>query len=372
MLPTAGVAIAHDWMVVEGGAERVALEFGKLLPSADVYTSFFDATRFGERLAPDRVRPWPLQALFGPSPRFRSFLPLYPIYFGALDLRRYRLVVSSSIAFTHAVRTAPDAMHISYVYTPLRYAWDLDAYLDRSSFSTPARLGARVIRPLLRRWDLSTADRPNVVIAISETVRERIRRLWRRDAEVLYPPVDVTEFQVSPRDDGYLLIAARMLAYRRLDVAVEAANRLGRELVLIGDGPERNRLQELAGPTVRFLGRLDRADLVDHIQRCHAYLVPGEEDFGIAPVEAMAAGKPVVALARGGAAETVIDGETGVLYAEPSTDGLAAAIERLDASAFEPIRIRARAEEFGTTVFRQSWTDLFRRLGVDPSLYSAG
>jgi glycosyltransferase involved in cell wall biosynthesis len=367
-----GAAIAHDWMVVEGGAERVALEFARLLPSADVYTSFFDAETFGTRLAPNRVKPWLLQRVPGASARFRSFLPFYPVYFGGLDLRRYRLVISSSIGFTHAVRTAAEATHISYVYTPLRYAWDLDAYLDRSSFGLPARVGAQLIKPLLRRWDRSTADRPDVVVAISETIRGRIERLWNREAEVVYPPVDVTEFEVSNTDDGYLLVAARMLAYRRIDIAIEAANRLDRELVLVGDGPERQRLQAMAGRSVRFLGHLDRPALVERIHRCHAYLVPGEEDFGIAPVEAMAAGKPVVALGRGGAAETVVDGQTGVLYSQQSRDGLVAAIERLDGSAFDPAVIRARAEQFAAPVFRERWRELFRRLGVDPSLYSAG
>jgi glycosyltransferase involved in cell wall biosynthesis len=357
-------------MVVEGGAEKVALELGRLLPSADVYTSFYDAATFGSRLAPERVRPWPLQRLFGPSRRFRSFLPAYPVYFGALDLRRYQLVVSSSIAFTHAVRTAPGATHISYVYTPLRYAWDLDSYLDRSSFSLPARVGARVLRPALRRWDRSTANRPDVVVAISKTVQERIRRLWGRDAEVLYPPVDVDEIAPSTQDDGYLLIAARMLAYRRIDLAVQAATRLGRELVLVGDGPERRRLEAVAGPTVLFKGHVDRPTLVDLIRRCHAYLVPGIEDFGIAPVEAMAAGKPVIALGAGGAAETVIDGKTGILFGQPTVEGLSEAILASDGTTFDPAVIRARAEEFSTTAFRDAWRALFVRLGVDPSLYS--
>ena len=365
-----GVAIAHDWMVVEGGAEKVALELGRLLPTAEVYTSFYDARTFGTRLAPARVKTWPFQRLFGPSRRFRSFLPAYPVYFGALDLRRYQLVISSSIAFTHAVRTARDATHISYVYTPLRYAWDLDAYLDRSSFSLPARLGARVLRPALRRWDKSTAGRPDVVVAISKTVQERIRRLWGRESEVLYPPVDVDEIGPSDHNDGYLLIAARMLAYRRIDLAVQAATRLGRELVLVGDGPERRRLEALAGPNVRFMGHVDRPTLVDLIRRCHAYLVPGIEDFGIAPVEAMAAGKPVIAIAAGGAAETVVDGTTGILFQQPPAEALSEAILASDGMTVDPAVIRARAEEFSTTAFLDAWRALFVRLGVDPSLYS--
>jgi glycosyltransferase involved in cell wall biosynthesis len=358
-------------MVVEGGAERVVLELSRLVPAAPIYTSFFDAPTFAGRLDPGRVHPWPLQRLFGPSRRFRSFLPFYPLYFERLNLRRHPLVISSSVAFTHAVRAAPSATHISYVYTPLRYAWDLDAYLDRSSFSLPARIAGRTLRPWLKAWDRRTANRPDVVVAISEIVRERIRQHWDRDAEVIYPPVDTNEIQPSVADDGYLLVAARLLAYRRIDLAVEAATRLGRELVVVGDGPELQRLRSLAGPNVRFLGRLDRSTLVDVIARSHAYLLPGIEDFGIAPVEAMAAGKPVIGIRAGGVAETVVDGETGVLFDEQTPDALVAAIERLDALTLDPAAIRSRAELYGTPVFIAKWQALLARLGVDPSLYSA-
>jgi len=364
------VALVHDFFVAEGGAEQVALELARLLPTADVHTSFFDVRRYGDRLDPARVRTWPLQRFLGPTQRFRSLLPLYPAWFGRLDLRAYDLVVSSSIAFTHAARTRPDALHVSYVYTPMRYAWNLDAYLERSSWSLPARVGARTVRPALRRWDRGTASRPNVVVAISATVQERIRHCWGRESEVLYPPVEVGAIDPSGRDDGYYLVAARMLAYRRLDDAVEACTQLRRELVVVGEGPERARLQALAGPTVRFLGRVDRLALLDLFARCHAYLVPGEEDFGIAPVEAMAAGKPVVGLRAGGVAETVIDGVTGVLYESPGGPAMAAAIERLDTLTLDPAVIRRRAEEFDVAVFRARWRDLLARRGVDPSLYS--
>jgi glycosyltransferase involved in cell wall biosynthesis len=365
-------AIAQDWLTVEAGSERVALELSRLLPTADIFTSFFDSELFDRAFDPGRVHSWPLQRIFGPTPHFRSFLPLYPAWFSLLDLRRYELVLSSSVAFAHAVRTSPSSCHVSYVYTPLRYAWDLDSYLAGSSWSAPARLGGRAMRPLLRRWDRATASRPDVVVGISEAVRERIQRLWDRDAEVIYPPVDVAAVRIGRRNDGFLLVAARMLAYRRLDLAVEACTRLGRELVVVGEGPERKRLERLGGPTVRFVGRVDRPALLDLFDRCHAYVVPGIEDFGIAPVEAMAAGKPVVGFGRGGVRETVIDGITGVLFDRPNVDSLCAAIERLDGITFDQSAIRRRAEEFDTEVFRARWRDLFARLGVDPSLYSAG
>jgi glycosyltransferase involved in cell wall biosynthesis len=363
-------AIAQDWLAAEAGSESVTLELSRLLPTAPIHTTFFDPEIFGGAIDPGRVHTWPLQRVGAARKRFRSLLPLYPIWFSLLDLRDHPLVISSSVAFAHAVRTDPNALHVSYVYTPLRYAWDLDTYLDRSSWSLLARAGARILQPILRRWDLATASRPDVIIGISNEVAGRIKRIWGRDSEVIFPPVDVGAIPVSTRDDGYLLVAARLLAYRRIDLAVAAANRLGRELVVVGDGPERRRLEAQAGPTVRFLGRVDRRTLVDLFGFCHAYVVPGVEDFGIAPVEAMAAGKPVVGIDAGGVAETVIDGRTGVLFESQTVDDLAAAIERLDTLAIDPAACRARAEEFSVAVFHARWRDLFVRLGVDPSLYS--
>ena len=361
-------AIVHDFFVPERGGERVALELARLLPSATVYTSFFDATQFRDRIDPSRVRTWPLQRLLGPTPHFRAFLPLYPAWFSLLDLRGFDLVVSSSVAFTNAVRTRPGAVHVSYVHTPMRYAWDLDTYLAGSSDSRISSAAARLVRPTLQRWDRWAARKPDVLVANSATVRERIRRLWKRDAEVIYPPVDVAGIPLSTRDDGFILVAARMLAYRRLDLAVAAATALGRHLVVVGDGPERTRLGTLAGPSVRFLGHVDRPTLVDLFARCHAYLVPSVEDFGIAPVEAMAAGKPVVAFRAGGATETVVDGRTGIFFERQETAALAEAIERLDGLSFDPAVIRARAQEFDTVVFRGAWRELLERLGVDPAI----
>jgi glycosyltransferase involved in cell wall biosynthesis len=362
-------ALVQDWFFAPGGSERCAVELAKVMPLADVFTTFFDPT-YADDIAAQRLHTWPLQRLLGPTRRYRNLLPLYPLWFSALDLRDRELVVSSSIAFSHAVRTRRGAVHVSYVYTPLRYAWDLDNYLTGSSLSVLSRLGARVLRPVLRRWDRATSKRPDVVVAISETVRERVSRLWGRESEVIYPPVETASIPVSTLDDGYLLVAARMLAYRRIDLAVTAATRLGRELVVVGEGPEGQHLRAMAGSTVRFLGTVDRTTLVDLFSRCHAYVVPGVEDFGIAPVEAMAAGKPVIGIRSGGVAETVVDGVTGVLFDRQDVESVCNAIERVDGLMFDPTAIRTRAELFDTQVFRSKWIELFKRLGVDPSLYS--
>jgi glycosyltransferase involved in cell wall biosynthesis len=353
-------AIVHDFFTTEGGADRCAIEFARLLPDATVHTSFFNEQRYGSRIAPDRVRPWALQRIPGLLSHFRALLPLYPIYFGTLDLGTYDLVVSSSIAFTKAVRTRPGALHVAYVHTPMRYAWDLDSYLSGSSLSLPARIAARTLGPILRRWDVRTARRPDLIVANSRTVRDRIRVRWHRDALVIHPPVDTAEIELGNVDNGFYLVAARLLAYRHVELAVVACTNLGLPLHVVGDGP-----------TIRFLGHLDRAALVDQFRSCHAYLVPGIEDFGIAPVEAMAAGKPVVAFRAGGLTETVVEGVTGLFFDEPTAGAMADAIHRLERGTFSAGRIRAHALTFDTAVFDRRWRELFRAHGVDPTLYSA-
>jgi glycosyltransferase involved in cell wall biosynthesis len=368
--PVRRPVVVHDFFVTEGGADHCAIEFARLIPSAEVVTTFFDAERFGDRIDPGRVRTWPLQRLLGATSRFRALLPLYPMWYGRLDVGETPLVVSSSIAFSHAVRSH-GGLHVSYVYTPMRYAWDLDRYLEGSSLSWSGRIAARTVRPMLRRWDVATSNRPDVVVAISNAVRDRIGRYWGRPVdEVIFPPVDTERITPSGTDDGFLLVAARLLAYRRIDLAVEAATRLGRKLVVVGEGPERARLEAAAGPTVTFAGQLERDELIDLFRRCHAYVLPGVEDFGIAPVEAMAAGKPVVAFRDGGALDTVVDGVTGAFFDEQTVDATAAAIERVDALRLDPVAIRGHAEAFGRAVFLERWRELFRRFGIDPSLYS--
>lgn len=365
------MALVHDYFVQDGGAERVAIELAGLLPGARVYTTFFDKRVFGTRIDPHRVRPWPLDGRVDGA-RFRSLLPIYPAYFSTLDLRRASLVVSSSSAFAKAVRTSRRALHVAYIHAPMRFAWQFEQYVRGSTHGALTRAAVRSLTLPLRAWDRRTSQRPDVLVANSQTVRARVRRFWGRDAQVIYPPVGVEEFPLSEADDGYLLVAARLLAHRRIDVAIGAANATGHRLIIVGDGPERRALQRAAGRTVSFEGHVPRTRLVQLVRACHAYLVPGEEDFGIAPVEAMAAGKPIVALGRGGAAETVVDGVTGVLFADHSVAGMVGALERLDGLAFAPTKLRARAEMFSRPRFDAEWRALMGRLGVDRELYGGG
>ena len=364
-------AIVHDYFVQDGGAERVAIEFARMFPRASIYTSVFDAGVFGSRISVDRVRSWPPLTSRLIGPRFRVLALAYAAYFDQLrpttdsDNRRLELVISSSSAFTKAVRSPRGAFHAAYVYSPMRFAWDPESYLDGSHAPRLLQASLRASAPLLRRWDRSTARRPDLVIAISRTVRDRIGEVWDRDAEVIYPPVDTHEFAHANADpEDYYLVAARMLAYRRIADAVRACTNLGRRLVVIGDGPERVHLHDLGGPTVTFLGRVSRPELVHHVLRCRAYLVPGVEDFGIAPVEAMAAGRPVITVGQGGGAETVLDGVTGVHYPSTGVDSLQNAILRFESMEFHTAAARARAEEFSLEQFQRRFMAALARAGA--------
>lgn len=358
-------AIVHDFFVESGGAERCAIELAGLLPQASVYTSFFNAQRFGSIIDPERVRTWPLDRLGRVITDFRIFYPIYAAYFAMLQVPASRLVLSSSVAFSKAVRVPAGATHISYVYTPMRYAWDIDNYLAGSSYARVAQIGGRVMAPVMRAWDRRTAHRPNVVVAISHAVRERIERAWHREVDnVIYPPVDIDEIPLGNTDEGFYLVAARLLAYRRIDLAIRACGRLGVPLVVVGDGPERQRLEAIAGPSVQFRGHVERSVLLDLFARCHAYILPGAEDFGIAPVEAMAAGKPVVAFAAAGALETIRPGITGLFFARPTVEDLIDAIRNLDDIQFDPVALRHHAATFHARHFRARWRDLIKSHGL--------
>lgn len=365
------VALVADWLNQAGGAERVLTELHRMFPEAPVFTSVFDASAFPDRLQGWDVRPSFLQRVPGARRRHRPFLPLMPLAFEQFDLRPFDLIISTSSACAKGVIPRPDALHLCYCHTPCRYIWDL-----RHDY-VQGRIAAPLIAPVahwLRIWDRLSSDRVDHFIANSRETEGRIRRHYRRESEVIHPPVDVDRIRPDGREpDDFYLVVSRLVTYKRIDLAIEACNRLGRPLVVVGDGPARRRLEAVAGPTVRFAGRLGDAEVARLYARCRGFLFPGLEDFGIAPVEAQAAGRPVVAFGRGGATETVLDGQTGVLFDEQSTEALTAAIERFERTRFDPAACRRNAECFDRRAFhlhfRRTVDRELRRLGErDPAL----
>ncbi len=355
------VAIVHDWLTGMRGGERCLEVFCDLLPSADIFTLFHFPGSVSQAIERHRIRTSFLQRLPGLRRWYRHYLPLFPRAIDSFDLTRYDLIVSLSHCVAKGAGAGSGVPHISYCFTPMRYLWDQSPmYFNRERYSRPVLFAIERVLERFRRWDRST--HPDRYVAISRFVAERIRRVWGCESEVIHPPVDADRFR--PRDDheDFYLVVSALVPYKRIDLAVGAANRLGRKLLIVGKGEDRRRLERMAGPTVSFLGWRPDEEVTDLLSRCRAFLLPGQEDFGIAPLEAMASGRPVIALGRGGAVETVVDvrapgteAPTGILFPEPAEDCLAAAIVELEAREreFDTPHLRAHAERFSLPRFRR-------------------
>jgi glycosyltransferase involved in cell wall biosynthesis len=323
-----------------------------MFPDAPFYTTVFDPAKVPADLRGIDVRTSFIQRIPVLRRRHITFLPLMPLAFEQFDLSGYDVVVSLNSACAKGVITSPHTLSLCYCYTPCRYIWDLYHEYTRDQ-PTVARALFAPVAHRLRLWDRAAADRVDHFVGISHEVAGRIRKHYRRDAEVIYPPVDLERFTPRPDGEDFYLVVSRLVGYKRVDLAVRAATRLGRRLVVVGAGPELARLRAEAGPTVEFRGRLPDEEVAELYARCRAFLFPGLEDFGIAPVEAQAAGRPVIAFGRGGAAETVVHGVTGVLFEEQSVDALVEAILQFEMSAFDPWACRSNAERFGAGQFRR-------------------
>jgi glycosyltransferase involved in cell wall biosynthesis len=346
------LAIVHDYLNQYGGAERVLEVLHELFPAAPIFTSMYDPERLPLHYRQYDIRTSFMQRLPGVSRRHQAYLPCYPVAFESFDFSGYDLVLSNSSAWCKGVITPPETVHVCYCLTPMRWAWRYQDYVEREGFGRLIRLGLPSVMTALRVWDVSSAQRVDHFLAISRAVASRIRKYYGRPAEVIYPPVETSRFATSRPPGSYYLIVSRLVPYKRVDLAVEAFGQLGLPLKIAGDGRDLAELRRRAGPNVEFLGRVTDAEVVELIQGCRAFLFPGEEDFGIAPVEAQAAGRAVVAFGAGGALDTVVDGLTGVHFAEQSAAALGAAVRRLETLALDSAVIAAHAAQFDTTVFR--------------------
>jgi glycosyltransferase involved in cell wall biosynthesis len=344
-------ALIHDWLNQLGGAEDVLGTLVGMFPGAPIYTSIYAPERM-----PAHYRRWPIRTSFmdglpGIHRHHQPYLPLYPLAFERFDLRGHTLILSNKSGFCHGVRKPEGARHICYCLTPTRYVWGFDEYAKREGLSAGARLMLRPLLAWLQRWDRRAADGVDDFIAISSEVQQRIARFYGRESVIIPPPVQVRRFSVNRNPGDYFLSLGRLIPYKRVDLAVQACSELGLPLKVAGDGRDRARLEALAGPTVQFLGRVPDEDLPELFARARGFLFPGLEDFGIAPVQALAAGTPVIAFAGGGALDTVQDGVNGVLFREQTVEALKAALLRFNESKFDAPAIRQSAERFDTSVF---------------------
>jgi glycosyltransferase involved in cell wall biosynthesis len=340
------VAIVHDYLNQRGGAERVVLEMASIWPQAPIYTSLYRPESTFPEFGAHDVRTSPLQHLPVDS-GFRNLFPLYPAAFRSFGALMEDVVISSSSGWAHSVRTAPDSFHAVYCYTPARWLYGAD-HLGASR----RKQALQPVIGVVRRWDRTAARRADLYIAISNGVRDRIKQQYGLDAPVVYPPVNVDRF--TPRERGErLLVVSRLLPYKRVDLIVDAATTAGIGLDVVGTGPALADLQRRAGPTVAFHGRLPDADVTDLMEGCRAFCLPGHEDFGITPVEANAAGKPVVAFAAGGALETLEDGVSGALFSRQETGDVLNAVARCDRIETSTADIARMARKFSAQTFRE-------------------
>ncbi len=347
------LAIVHDWLNQRGGAEDVLEVLVDLYPNSPIYTSMYDKAEM-----PEAYRAWNIQTLSTDKLPFiyshhQLYLALYPLIWGATKLDDYDVIVSNKSGFCHIIQHDENAVHICYCLTPTRYVWQIESYLEREGFGSILSLAVRPLIRLLRWVDYRGAQRVTHFIAISTAVQKRIKRYYRRESDIIFPPVNTSRFKPADSHDDYFLCVSRLIPYKRIDLAIQAATRIGAPLKIAGAGRALNRLKELAGPTVEFLGYVPDHQLNDLMARAKAFIFPGLEDFGIAPVQAQAAGRPVIAFGQGGALDTVIPGKTGELFYQQTVDSLAQAMLDFDASRYAVEDLRANAERFDQSVFER-------------------
>lgn len=347
------VAIVHDFLCQFGGAERVLKVIHEIYPDAPIYTLYFDPAKLPDEWKNWDIRPATL-ARYLPFKRkfFRHYFPLYPIALEQFDLRDYDLVISSSYLFAKSVITTPYTCHISYCHTPMRQAWDL--YIDYKN--TYARMPFRTIYSFLfhymRIFDVISANRVDYFIANSRYVQARIKKIYRRESEVIYPPVNIDDFYISDGIDSYYLCLSRLVPYKRIDLAIKAFNKTGQELVVIGDGPWRGELKKIAKKNIHFVGQVGEEKLKGYLSRCRALIYPSVEDFGLAVLEAQASGRPAIVYQKGGAKEGIVENLTGVVFKEPTPESIIEAVKKVEKLTFDPHKVREHARKFSCERFK--------------------
>lgn len=357
------IAIVHYWLVGMRGGEKVVEALCELFPDADVFTHVYNPSAISEAIKKHRIHTSFIHKLPGAIRYYQCYLPLMPIALEQLNLKNYDLVISSESGPAKGIVIPPETLHVCYCHTPMRYVWPM--YHD---YQETAGWLKRILMPpvihYLRMWDLVSASRVDQFITNSAYVARRVMRYYRRKSEVVPPPVDTDAFTPSNIREDFYLMVGQLVPYKRVDLAVEAFNRLGKRLIIIGHGEQLKRLRKAAAPNITFLGRQPLSVLRDHYARCRALIFPGEEDFGIVPVEAMASGRPVIAFKGGGALETVVDGVTGLFFNEQTPESLVEAVERYELmeTKFSSNRIVQHAEQFNRQRFKEGVRRVIERL----------
>ncbi len=370
------VALVHDFLNQYGGAERVLAALAEMFPEAPIYTLLYEPAKMRGKFARADIRPSFLQKF--PAfvrRRHKWLLPLMPVAPETFNLRDYDLVISSSSAFAKGIVVKPKTIHVCYCHTPMRYAWDWnEKYLSEQKLGGKRKLMARMLLNYIRVWDRVASDRVDHFIANSKTTAGRIKKYYGRESEVVYPPVEMRDWENlddkedEEKEEKYFLIVSRLSAYKKIEIAVKALNKLDLPLVVIGEGdPKYSKyLKSIAGPRTKFLGWLSDTDVQKYFRNCRALILPGEEDFGLTPIEAMAHGKPVIALRKGGATETVIAGVTGEFFDDPASESLAAALRKFLEKKYDREEIRKHAQKFSKETFKENMNKIIKTVLEHP------
>jgi len=356
------VALIHDWLNQLGGAENVLETMVGMFPGASVFTSMY-----APEVMPAAYRQWGIRTTFmqrlpGVTTHHQAYMPLYPLAFSRVDLRGYDLILSNKSGFCHGVPVPEGARHVCYCLTPTRFLWQYELYQQREQLGAAVNLAMSLLMAPLRKWDYAAAQRVHRFIAISTEIQERIRRFYGRESTIIFPPVDIGRFRPNGEPLGdYFLAGGRLIPYKRADLAVRACSALGLRLLVFGDGRDRAELERMAGPTVTFVGRVSWDELARLYAGAKAFIFPGLEDFGIAPLEAQASGRPVIAYQGGGALDTLIPGKTGEFFSEPTVESLTAVLAAFDPAGYDPLLCRTNAERFGAERFERELREFIAR-----------
>lgn len=347
------IAIAHDWLTNMGGAEKVVINFKQIYEEAPIYTISYNDKNLDKELRNIDVRTSFIQKLPKGNKKHQMYLPFMPTAWEQFDFNDYDVVLSSSSSCAKGIITSPDTVHICYCHSPMRYAWEFyNEYMERENLGKLKKLLIKYIMNYIRIWDRASADRVDYYIANSKNVAKRIYKHYGIEADVIHPPVKGSYFNISDIDEDYFLIVSRLVPYKRVDLAVEVFNELGLPLVVIGGGSQLEYLKSIAKPNVKIMGRQPDEVIKEHYAKCRAFIFPGEEDFGITPLEAQASGRPVIAYGKGGALETVRDGETGIFFEQQTVASLKNAILKFEMMEWNKENIREHALKFDEEIFK--------------------
>jgi glycosyltransferase involved in cell wall biosynthesis len=348
------VALVHDWLTGMRGGEKCLEVLCELFPDAPIYTLLHNKGAMSPLIESKTIVTSFIDSLPKKENKYRYYLPLYPAAIEQFDFSGFDLIVSTSSAVAKGAKAKRGAVHICYCHTPMRYVWEMyDEYFGPGKAGLVTRTAMKLVAPYLRWWDVRTAKRVNHYIANSENVRKRIQLHYKTDATVIFPPVDTEKFTVSTEDAGYSLIVSALVPYKKVDLAINVFNKTGEKLIVVGKGPEAESLKSLAKPNIEFIGWASDSEISDYYRKCKMLIFPGEEDFGIVPLEAMACGKPIIAYGKGGALETVIDKKTGVFFYEQTTDALLGAIRTAENMKFDSYAINNHVQSFSRHIYKQ-------------------